>query len=595
MKYRALLFSVLVLGAALRLTYFIRGAEDPFFRHPVLDAAYYSAWAESLAAGGLRPTPGFWGGPLYPYFLAIIFRLGGGAAGARIVQHLMGVALCWMIYRTGKRISAPGTALLAAFLYAVCAPALFYEGWMLGETLAAFLTGALLLTLLRPADTGRAAYGLAAGALSSLLLLVRPSLVPLGAFAWLAARRAGGKKAALIAFLAGFAVVGAAGGGLYHRYTGQFILFSPHGGINFWLGNGPGATGSVWSPPFARPSPAFQVEDFRREASRRTERELSLRESSAFWFRETAAEIAARPARFFSLFARKLFLFFSGNDLSDIYHWSRLRQRLPLLTIPVDWRLISPLALLGIIAAWNRRRRLALIYIFTGAYAASIALFFVTSRHRFPIVAVLCLAAAEGIGTVIEQARERNWVGTAALIVMGAALFAVFAPRRTSPPDYAFYFSAGEVHYRDGDYRGARDFLRKAEQEMSDAPPHPSIGGGLHLALGRTSLGLGETEEAERRFELFQATRHYPAPEIHFELAGAWAEHEFLQKAEESYLRCLELDEDFYPAWNNLGVIYRRQDRIEEAADAFRRALRINPEHFPARANLERLEGRENR
>lgn len=587
--------AVLVLAALLRLSYLEGLQADPFSRHPILDAAYYSNWAEIIAAGGLRPTPGFWGGPLYPYFLALVFRTGGGPTAARAVQHLLGVFICVIIFKAAVAVSTPATALLAAFLYAIYSPALFYEGWLLSEPLAAFLTVALFLALLRTAEGRPAAGGLAAGALAALLTLVRPSLIPLGALGWLAASKTVRKKAAAGSFLLGLTAVLVAGGGLYYRYTGQFTLISPHGGANFWLGNGPGATGSVWSPPFARPSPSFQVEDFRREASRRAGKELSFRQSSSFWFRQTAAEIAARPLRFLRLFVRKLWLFFGDGDFSDIYHWSLFRRRMPLLGIPFDWRLLSPLAVVGMIAAWNRRRRFGLVYVFVFAYSVSIALFFVTSRHRFPIAGIFCLAAAEGVRNAREQLRRRNFLGIGALGMMTAALLVLFGAHGIAPPDYQFYISAGEVYYRDGNYEQAEEYLKRAERDLAESTRHPSIGTGLYMARGRVLLGRGEVKEAADYFDRFLKVWNRAAREGFFEIGGAYADHGLLDRAEEYYLRSVKSDPGFYPAWNNLGVVYQRRGRPEEARRAFLQAIEANPAYAPARLNLERMEERKSR
>ena len=138
-RVNKVLILILVLAALFRLLYFTELSRSPFFRHPVLDAQYYTDWAEKLAWSGFEPLPDYQGNPLYPYFLALCFRVfGTGPYFPRLVQHALGVLTCLLVFQAGKSLFRPGTALLAAFLYALYVPALFYEGWFLSASLAAF-------------------------------------------------------------------------------------------------------------------------------------------------------------------------------------------------------------------------------------------------------------------------------------------------------------------------------------------------------------------------------------------------------------------------------------------------------------------------
>ena len=49
----------------------------PYYNTPPLDSEYYDLWAQRVASGhGYGPTP-FYMAPLYPYFLALIYKLAG--------------------------------------------------------------------------------------------------------------------------------------------------------------------------------------------------------------------------------------------------------------------------------------------------------------------------------------------------------------------------------------------------------------------------------------------------------------------------------------------------------------------------------------
>jgi hypothetical protein len=53
-----------------------------------------------------------------------------------------------------------------------------------------------------------------------------------------------------------------------------------------------------------------------------------------------------------------------------------------------------PLAIAGMIATWPDRRRLSIVYALALAYAASVVLFFVFARYRYPLVPFLIVFAS---------------------------------------------------------------------------------------------------------------------------------------------------------------------------------------------------------
>ena len=61
---------------------------------------------------------------------------------------------------------------------------------------------------------------------------------------------------------------------------------------------------------------------------------------------------------------------------------------------------LAPLALVGLVLGWPDRRRLAVLYVMTAAYAASVLMFYVFARYRLPLVPLLLLFAAGGAATL---------------------------------------------------------------------------------------------------------------------------------------------------------------------------------------------------
>ncbi|MDP8234856.1 MAG: tetratricopeptide repeat protein [Candidatus Erginobacter occultus] len=589
-----LLAGVLAAAVLFRAVYFIELLDSPFGRHPVLDAGYYYNWAVRLAAGGFRYTGDFSGNPLYAYFLAFLVRfLRAGPVLIRAFQHLLGVLTCLLVYRCGRKLSGEKTALAAALLYAVFPPAVFYEGWLLSASLEAFLMTALLAVLLSAGDRSRAVcFG--GGLLAGLLLLARPSLVPLGAAAWILFGSRGvkfGRRAAgLLLFALGLILPLLPFSLQYYSQEKEIVFVSPHGGENFYIGNRPGAFGLGQMPEFARGMPELQRRDFRAEASRQTGRALSPGESSRFWFGRGAEFIETYPLKFFRLLAVKTYFFFCGGDFSDNYHLSFFRRLFFPLALPFTWRMLSALALAGLIAGRLPRKPTGLFHIFLFSYVLSIVLFFVTSRFRIPAVPLFCLAAAGWLAALGRDLGRRRLLPAAGRIALVMILFILLAGPAYRPPFYAIYTSAAEVYARDGQMDRAGEFLRLAgEEHEGDSAPLTFRSYRHYLARAQVELKRGNMEEAEEIFSRILAEVKERPGALHFEIANVWAENLHYEKAEEHYRAAIAADPGDFRALNNLGLTLKARGKGEEAEAAFLRAVEANPGYAAARGNLGNL------
>jgi len=589
-----LLAGVLAAAILFRAVYFLELLDSPFGRHPILDAGYYYNWALRLAAGGFRPAGDFSGNPLYAYFLGFLIRfLGAGPVLLRAAQHLLGVLTCLLVYRCGRKLFGEKIALLAALLYAVFPPAVFYEGWLLSASLETFLMTALLTVLLSAGDRSRGVcFG--GGLLAGMLLLARPSLVPLGAAAWMlfGTRRVkfGRRAAGFGLFAVGLVLPLLPFSLQYYSSEKEIVFVSPHGGENFYIGNNPGAFGLGQMPEFARGIPELQRRDFRAEASRRAGRELSPGESSRFWFGRGLEFIRSHPLKYLRLLAVKTYFFFCGVDFSDNYHLHFFRRLFPPLALPFTWRMLSALALAGLIAGAPRRRPAGLYHLFLFSYVLSIVLFFVTTRFRIPAVPLFCLAAAGGLAALGGDLGRRRLLPASGRIVLVLVLYVFLAGPAYRPPFYAIHTSAAEVYARDGQLERAEAFLKLAgEEHEGDSAPLTFRSYRHWLARAQVELKRGRTEEAEKLFaRILNEVEERPGP-LHFEIGNVWAENRYFDRAEEHYRAALAADPGDFRALNNLGLALKARDRLKEAEEAFLRAAKANPGYAAARGNLGNL------
>jgi hypothetical protein len=125
---------------------------------------------------------------------------------------------------------------------------------------------------------------------------------------------------------------------------------------------------------------------------------------SRYWLDRSLAFIGERPGEWLDLLRRKLLYtlnWFEIFDTEDQYYYERHcrcfggERRRP-------FGVLVPLAVLGIVLTWPRRRELALLYVLFATLLGSIVLFFVFARYRYPLVPYIVLLAAAGMVGAID-------------------------------------------------------------------------------------------------------------------------------------------------------------------------------------------------
>ncbi|MCK4510682.1 glycosyltransferase family 39 protein, partial [bacterium] len=243
--------AIAALALTLRLVYLHEIQDHPLFRTLMGDPAVYFAQARDIAQGKLVPDHAFFhSSPMYPFFLALVVKLGGvGLHTIRVVQSVAGTLSVLLVFLLGRLTVGARAGLIAALLTALYVPFMFFEGEVLEITLVVtFLLGSLIF--LQLADRDRDLWKVvAAGALLGLAGLGKPNLLlfaPAGAL-WLAlhgrkrrerfARSRGVRVLPAVLFFAAAGVMILPATIHNYRAEGDFIPVSSNGGINFFIGN----------------------------------------------------------------------------------------------------------------------------------------------------------------------------------------------------------------------------------------------------------------------------------------------------------------------------------------------------------------------
>jgi tetratricopeptide (TPR) repeat protein len=420
---------------AVRLAHAYFVSRTPFFAGPVIDAAVNRGLALQLAATG--DTGGaFYQPPLYAAFLSLLFRLGLRSPwSVAVVQASLGALTAVLLVEIGRRLAsrpelARAVGLASGLGAALFGPLVLYDLELLPPCLVDLLLATCSLLALRRGPLGPldALLGLAGG-----LAIVGwpPSALLLPMCLLLRARRLEAGKELLVALSLSAALLPVAVTARYNaHHGGQGVVVSYNFGINLWLGNNPNWR-DTWR---ARPGASFEPELERPD--RRGATTPAAR--SAYFTARVLDDVKARPLAFLARTAEKFYYVFGGREIRRDQDLQTLREASPVLRALLwEHGLAFPfgaLGPLGILALWRRRRDsdARIVALAIVGYALLLAVFFVSSRYRLPLVLLLLPFAAEQALVLLQQrqaARASLWAlaGGAVLLNWPSPFTASFA------------------------------------------------------------------------------------------------------------------------------------------------------------------------
>lgn len=344
--------------------------------------------------------------PLYPFFLASIYRIAGiNFTVVRLVQALLGVAVCLLTCSIARRLCGERGGAIAGLIVA-CYPGLvIYTGLLMSENIFIFLLTASLWMLLR--ENNGPLLDAAAGITMGLACLTRSILVgfiPVAAL-WLLWRR---RRYGALLFLAG-GLLAIAPWSLrnYHCY-GRIVPVDTFGGYNFLIGNNPRATGHVDLGVVQKLKGTYW-KGARDDADR-----------AAIGYRKGLAFILRHPRRFTAVGVRKIGYLYDLEirDLSWAYSRNYFGEAaLPVLiavavVLIASFPLLAGLALCGIFLRADgiphTRAGWALLLLTILYFTAAHFLTFGESRFHLPLVPVLAIFAARLMAPAVTAPRPAS-------------------------------------------------------------------------------------------------------------------------------------------------------------------------------------------
>jgi hypothetical protein len=591
------LVAILALGLAVRAAYLVELTKLPDFDHPLVDADYHDYWARSLVAGRWAPpenepdphigTTPYFRPPGYPFFLAAVYRIfGTGYLVPRIVQMLLGLASALLLFMLARRLFDGATGAIAAGLMTFYWIFIYFEGEFLEPVLSVPLIIAFVWMLVNWRDRPSPLRALGAGVLLGLLSLVRPNalvLIPVAAVwvYWVARVPLRGSQSAprslrsIVLLVAGtFAVILPVTIRNY-AVSGDFVLISSNAGINLLIGNSARADGEVRGtiPGIGTLDTSFDYPEIVRRVEQLEGRPMSYAEVGRDLTARALRRMAANPGRTVRLMLRKTLLFWGPDEVADnkVIALDRSHSRV-LHRIPLSFPLVLSLGILGLVAAWRRRRigrlagtasgspgeaglasrdlRPAIVLIFSVVmvWFASHLPVAVTARYRVPVIPFLILFAAFFVRWIAAVLRDRRFrIALPWLVATGVLL------------------ASSHV-----DLAGYKDNKARWHYQRAIAYQH---GGHLDQAIQ-------EYRAALRLFPDYAA--------VYNDIAAALATQGRMSESVPYFRRAVQLNPDDPSVHLNLAMALEALGRREESHRHYREVLRLDPSNPDARAGLQR-------
>ncbi|MBM80211.1 MAG: hypothetical protein CMJ78_06410 [Planctomycetaceae bacterium] len=611
-------WALIVFGLALllRIVHVWQLDSAPFGALRMGDSTSYHQWAEEIAGGNVIGDEVFYQAPLYPYFLGMVYAtVGESVTTVRVVQSIMGSAACVLMMLACWQWFNARTGIVAGTLLSFFAPAIFFDGLIQKSVLDLFFLSLLLWLLGQWSQSPKPRTTIFIGVVTGGLLLTRENailLVPLLLF-WQWMRTSEKRWQPITLCLAGMFLVlfpvalrNKIVGGEFHLTTSQF-------GPNFYIGNNPNADGTYRPLRARRAHPKFERQDAFDIAAASLGKTPTPGEVSSYFVQQSLNYIKSKPTEWFKLTARKFALTWNAVELVDTedqYTFAEWSLPLTLTQRVAHFGALVVLSALGVCVTWQQRKEHWFLHAAILIYTASIVMFYLMARYRFPLVPFLIPFAAAGIVNVRDywkQASAKNRAITIG-IVLGVGVFSNWPLVPIEPMRAATLYNIGAQLDLEG--RGDESIpfyeaslklrpdsvealynLAHAESRRANFPTAVDLYRRVielspqyidaHNNLGLTYANMRRFEEAEQSIRKAIFVNPKSAASYN-NLGSIFAMQSNFDQATKHFTRAAEVDENYAEPLVNLGMISVQKKEFEQAQKHFQRALEIDPNHLNA-------------
>jgi tetratricopeptide (TPR) repeat protein len=555
----------------IRLLALARLTSSPLLLPSSGDMHFYDDWARQILHGRFTDHFAFYGLPLYAYLLAFLYKIFGYSPFVPgFIQACLDAGTATLLYKIAIRVfrangEPSGThanviGLVAAAGWAFFVPAQAYSVILMPTAWLVFVFWFLVWQIIKaehPFNPLRclaygALIGITAMGIATILflvplllaaLLLKPRPNPATRSPWI------DKGAAVVLLFLGLGT-GTAPCWVHNYFVARDPVFlSAHGGINFWLGNNPEATGYPHFPGL-HAGQAAMLKDSIDLAEAAAGRSLKRSEVSDYWAAKARAYISNNFGAWLKLMCRKFGNFWNAFEYDDLSVIANLRQQ-RILFPGLHFGIVAALAIPGLL--FSLRAFPASRWVAAAIFLHLVAVLpvFVTERYRLAAVPGLLLFAAFGLMTLWQSCSSGSYrrLATYLGLLLAAAIFVTMP--RTEPSLWAM------EAYNSGRQALESNNLPLAELHLQRAYSYVPDNAETNFALGNLRLAQGDTTGAKS-----------------------------------FYRAALQADGKHKGALSNLGVLALEERRWETAIKFFQASIQLDPadaktHYLLARAELE--------
>lgn len=504
----------------LRVISLARLTSSPFLFPSGGDMRFYDDWAQRILRGELTDHLAFFGLPLYPYLLALLYKVFGYTPFIpALLQTVADTVTATLIYQVSLTVFGHGPegasfltrhrgriiGVTAALAWACYLPAQAFSLAVMPTALAVTGFWLMITWIIRNPDGPGLArslifgflIGLAATAVATILFALPLLLAAIFIKSAPAAKLPSpwlSRLGAAALLLCGVAM-GTAPCWIHNYFVARDPVFlSAHGGINFWIGNNPAAKGYPNFPAGMRAEQSSMLQDSTTLAEAEAGRALRRSEVSTFWSTKAKAYIAANPGAWLRLLGQKTLNFWNAFEYDDLGVITKLRHA-GVIWPGFSFGLVAALAIPGIVLALRAVPASGWVLAGIIAQMLSVLPVFVTERYRLAAVPGLLIFACFGLWRLAESFSARRLSAIALYFVLLAAGTALVLIPRTDPALWALTaFTSGRQALDSGDLARAEHELQRARAYVPDNPE-------INFALGNLRLAQGRRAEAKSCYE----------------------------------------------------------------------------------------------
>ncbi len=579
--------SIFVFAFCLRLIYTLQIQTLPTFTVLIVDAFSYNEWAKNIIQNSWLGDKVFYQAPLYPYFIALIYKIFGIKLFAvRIIQVLMGSATCLLYYYISKKIWGVRAGVIASLLATFYSIYIFYVPLHLKPTLYIFLETLCILLLCLCFYEKKKRYFIASGVLLGLMVFTRGNTLLIVPFLLIWVFLSYNFKTAIrnyLLILAGLLLI------LFpviirnYVVSGDFVITTSQAGPNFYIGNNLKATGSYVPLIPGHQTPEFEGADARMIAEKELGRELKPSEVSRYWFTKSFDYIKNNKFHYSVLMWKKITLMFNYYEVPDSEDFYFYRQYSSILRLPlIPFGVICPLAFLGMLLLIKDYKKYSLLYVLVIANFVSIIIFYIFSRYRLPIVPLFIIFSSYAIHWFANEIKQKEW-RKPLLFGIICILFYLFSHIKMNDPksNLAVSHSNMGISYKKlGDTSNAKLEYEKAIKVDPDCAL-------AHYNLGNIYREKGLIEDAIKEYKT--TIKITPNDiEARYNLGNAYQEKGLIEDAIKEYKMVIKTDPNHVSAHNNLGTAYAIKGKLYKAIAHWKRVLEIDPGDTAAQNNIAR-------